>query len=243
VALYGEDYFRGSGNADYGFDDYYALRAAVERTAGRRLRKVRTHLGLEGGVLLDVGCGPGFFLNVARANGWDTQGLEISDAASHFARETLRLPVTTMSIDAAALAAEQFDLVTMWDVLEHVADPARALNTVRAALRPGGGLVLTTGDVESAVARASGERWHLYNFPEHFFFHTERSLRGIAEQAGLRVVAVHRDAMIVSLSYAIERVARSCLGGFGRGLGRKLPEVLFPATLHDVMTVYAVRPA
>ena len=68
-------------------------------------------------------------------------------------------------------------------------------------------------------------------------------LRRLAEQAGFDVIAVTREAMVVSLSYAIERVARSYLGGVGRGLGRWLPELLFPASLHDVMTLYAVRVA
>lgn len=106
-------------------------------------------------------------------------------------------------------------------------------------LRPGGGLALTTGDVESLVARLSGERWHLYNFPDHFYFHTERSLRRLAERAGFRVVGIHREAMCISLQYAVERLTRSYLRDVGRHAGRCLPKLIFPVTLHDVMTMYA----
>ena len=134
-----------------------------------------------------------------------------------------------------------FDLATMWDVIEHVPDPLRALQAAADALRPGGGLVLTTGDVESVAAKLSGERWHLYNLPEHFYFHTERSLRSLAEQAGFRPIAVRREPMVVSLSYAIERITRSYLGGAGSQLSRWVPDLLFPVSLHDVMTLYAVR--
>lgn len=242
AALYSPDAYFSSPN-DHGYDDYYALRPAVERTGRRRLQKIRRLLGLEKGRLLDLGCGPGFFLDVARSAGWDVHGIEISESASKYARETLSLPVVTASVDVELDSHGEFDLVTMWDMIEHVPDPVVALESARAALRPGGGLVLTTGDVESVVARLSGERWHLYNFPDHFYFHTGRSLRRLVEQAGLEVVALRREPMVVSLPYAIERITRSYFRGAGRQLGKWVPSVLFPVSLHDVMTLYAVRPS
>lgn len=240
VALYGPEAYFSTPN-DHGYDDYYALRPALERTARKRLRAIGRRLGVQRGRLLDLGCGPGFFLDVARSSGWDVAGVELSESASTYARQTLGLPVVTGSVDAALDAGRGFDLATMWDMIEHVPDPAGALESARQSLKPGGGLALTTGDVDSLVARISGERWHLYNFPDHFYFHTERSLRRLLERIGFRVVAVRREAMFVSLSYAIERVTRSYLGGAGRRLSGWVPEVFFPATLHDVMTVYAVR--
>jgi SAM-dependent methyltransferase len=239
AAIYGPDYFGQASGA--GYDDYYALRPAIERTGRRRLERIRSRLGIEGGRLLDLGCGPGFFLDVARSAGWSVQGVEISESAARHASDVLGLPVLNAAIDAGVVPRSAFDLVTMWDVIEHVPNPQVALNAAADALRPGGGFVLTTGDVDSLAARLSGERWHLYNLPEHFYFHTEPSVRSLAEQAGLRPVAVRREAMTVSVSYAIERVAKSYLGGAGRRLGHWLPEILFPASLHDVLTLYAVR--
>ena len=239
AALYGPEYFKGSNGE--GYDDYYALQAAMEHTGRRRLRRTQKILGLGSGRLLDVGCGPGFFLNVARSAGWTVEGIEISKAASAYARQTLQLPVLQAEIEIGLVPPSTFDLVTMWDVIEHVPDPLRAFKAAADALRPGGGLVLTTGDVDSAVAKLSGERWHLYNLPEHFYFHTERSLRSLAEQAGFRPVAVRREPMVVSLSYAIERITRSYFQGVGRQLSRWAPSLLFPVSLHDVMTLYAVR--
>jgi SAM-dependent methyltransferase len=239
ASIYGPDYFGRASGA--GYDDYYALRPAIEQTGRRRLERIRTVLGLERGRVLDLGCGPGFFLDAARSAGWAVQGIEISESASGHAQQALRLPVVNAPIDVGVVPPAAFDLVTMWDVIEHVPNPAVALSAAYEALRPGGGFVLTTGDVESLAARLSGERWHLYNLPEHFYFHTERSARLLAEQAGFRPVAVRREPMTVSLSYAIERIAKSYLGGAGRQLGKWLPDVFFPATLHDVLTLYAVR--
>jgi SAM-dependent methyltransferase len=238
-ALYGPQYFSGvNGN---GYDDYYAQRPAIERTSRRRLGKIDQVLGVERGRLLDLGCGPGFFLDVARSAGWTVQGVEISESASQFARESLKLDVVNLPIGAQGLPCSNVDLVTMWDVIEHLPDPRGALDAAHRVLRPGGGLVLTTGDVDSVAARLSGERWHLYNLPEHLYFHTERSIRTLAERAGFRAVSVQRHAMIVSLSYAVERITHSYLNGVGRRLGHWLPRMTIPATLHDVMTLYAVR--
>ena len=239
TALYGPQYFSGSNGE--GYDDYYALQSAMERTGRRRLQRIQDVIGIVSGRLLDLGCGPGFFLSAARALGWDVEGVEISEAAAEYARQTLQLPVLTSPIDVDVVPPASFDLVTMWDVIEHVPDPRRALQAATRALRPGGGFALTTGDVESLAARVSGERWHLYNLPEHFYFHSERSLRSLAEQSGLRPIAVRREPLTVSLPYAVERITRSYLGGAGRRLSRWMPDVLFPVTLHDVMTLYAVR--
>ena len=237
--LYGPAYFKGSNG--HGFDDYYALREAMEETGRRRLRRIETVLDLHGGRVLDVGCGPGFFLSVARSAGWVVQGIEISEAASAYAQQTLQVPVLRSPIERGLVPSSSFDLATMWDVIEHVPDPLRALRAAADALRIGGALVLTTGDVESLAAKLSGQRWHLYNLPEHLFFHTERSLRSLAERAGLHPVAVRREPMVISLSYAVERITRSYFGGHGRQLRRWVPNVLFPMSLHDVMTLYAVR--
>lgn len=238
-ALYGPQYFYGVNGT--GYDDYYAQQPAVERTSRRRLRKIEQVLGVDCGRLLDVGCGPGFFLDVARSAGWMVQGVEISESASRYARDSLNLDVVNQPIGVPGLPFSGVDLVTMWDVIEHLPDPVGALDAARQSLRPGGGLVLTTGDVESAVARLSGARWHLYNLPEHLYFHTEQSVRAIAERAGFRVVAVRRHAMVVTLAYAVERLADSYCGGVARRLGEWLPRVTLPVTLHDVMTLYAVR--
>src|SRR5579872_4302141 len=80
TALYGPQYFSGSNGE--GYDDYYALQSAMERTGRRRLQRIQGVIGIVSGRLLDLGCGPGFFLSAARALGWDVEGVEISEAAA-----------------------------------------------------------------------------------------------------------------------------------------------------------------
>ncbi|MFN8542849.1 MAG: class I SAM-dependent methyltransferase [Candidatus Binatia bacterium] len=238
-ALYTGAYFRGE--AAHGYDDYYALRPALEHTGRIRLRRIARLLGVTRGHLLELGCGPGFFLAVARAAGWETHGVELSADACRHACDVLGLSVTCAPAETTVVPPGSADLVVLWDVLEHLPDPAAALRTAAAALRPGGGLALTTGDVESVVARLSGERWHLYTFPEHLYFHTPRSVRTLLQRSGFEVRAIRREGMVVSAAYAVERVAKTLLGGRGRLRLPALSRLCVPVNLGDVLAVYAIR--
>jgi len=187
-ALYGEAYYTGGSGAV--FADYVGQEAARRAHARRKLMLLRTlppriprH-----GRLLDVGCAAGFFLAEARAF-YDVQGVELSAWSSAYARERLGLPVHTGTLQDAALPAGHFDVVTLWDVIEHVPDPVPLLAEAARVLVPGGRLVLTTGDRGSAYAQARGPDWHLMTPPWHLTMFSRATLQRAARRAGLRVVA------------------------------------------------------
>jgi 2-polyprenyl-3-methyl-5-hydroxy-6-metoxy-1,4-benzoquinol methylase len=184
-ALYGEAYYTGGQQGV--FADYVG-QAPARRAAARRrlftLRRLR-----RGGRLLDVGCAAGFFLAEARAH-YRVRGVELSDFSSRFAREQLGLDVVTGTLHDAAFEAASFDLVTLWDVIEHVPDPLAVLAEVARVLAPGGHAVLTTGDIGSAYARARDAQWHLLTPPWHLYFFSRATLAALAARAGLRVVQV-----------------------------------------------------
>ncbi|MFO1326922.1 MAG: class I SAM-dependent methyltransferase [Rubrivivax sp.] len=184
-ALYGEAYYTGGSAAV--FADYVGQEAARRAHARRKLWALR-HLPPRlprAGRLLDVGCAAGFFLAEARAF-YQVQGVELSEWSSAYARERLNLPVFTGTLQQAALPAGHFDVVTLWDVIEHVPDPVPLLAEAARVLAPGGRLVLSTGDWGSAYARRRGEHWHLMTPPWHLSFFTRDSLTQAAARAGLR---------------------------------------------------------
>lgn len=246
-AFYDESYFQSSADAK-GYDDYAALETGVARTGRARLRRIRRlRAASTPGRLLEIGCGTGVFLAEARRAGWEVSGIEVSAYAAERARQR-GLPVTSRAIEDLELAAATFDCICLWDVIEHVRDPAGVLARVGAALRPGGVLALSTGDLASLCARISGAGWHLFNLPEHLFFFTPTCLRGLLARAGCRVEIVVREVNWVPLAYIVERLGKS-RGRFGRLLAALLRVVprslrarsLVPATLLDVVGVYAVR--
>lgn len=238
AGFYDADYFQ-SETAPQGYNDYRSMEPGIRRTARARLRRLARLKPGGPGRLLDLGCGTGVFLDEARRAGWDVAGVEVSAYGVEEARRR-GLAVERATADEAELAPGSFDCVTLWDVIEHVGDPRRVLRVAAAALRPGGILALSTGDVTSLCARVSGAAWHLFTLPEHLFFFSPASLRLLMGQVGLRVVNVTREVNWVPLAYIVERLSKSLrLPAWPRRLPGTGWSV--PATLFDVLGVYAVR--
>jgi len=182
AALYDEGYY--SGGREGVFADYLGQAPARRAAARRRLWSLRRLKAR--GRLLDVGCAAGFFLVEAKAH-YQVRGVELSAYSARFAREQFGLDVVTGTLQQAAFAGASFDLVTLWDVIEHVGDPAALLAEVARVLAPGGRVVLTTGDIGSAYARARGAQWHLMTPPWHLYFFSRPTLARLAARAGLQV--------------------------------------------------------
>lgn len=105
------------------------------------------------GRVLDVGCGTGDFLELAKRAGWDAFGVELSDRAAHFARSR-GLNVICGTLDTAGYAPGFFDVVTMWDVLEHLPDPRRAVEESHRLLTAGGFLVVRVPNTNFQLLKA-----------------------------------------------------------------------------------------
>jgi SAM-dependent methyltransferase len=238
--LYGAGYFGGS-DLGPGYDDYGALEAALRANFARRLRR----LGAPGpgARLLDLGPAFGYAVDEARRAGFRAVGLEISRAAAARAARTLGAGgVVVGDAQRTPFAAARFDVVTIWDVLEHLPDPHAAMAEVARLLRPGGRLALSTGDVGSWVARLSGPRWHLYTIPEHLFFYSRESLRRLLAGHGLQVRDMRAEGARYPLGYLVERLRKTCLRRAARGPARWPGAGLaVPINLFDVVTVHAVR--
>lgn len=170
-----------------------------ERIWRRRLAAVEA-LVARPGRLLDVGCGTGDFLTLARARGWDVTGTELSPYAAKVATSR-GLTVVPGEVWEAGLPSDRFDIATCWHVIEHVADPKRALEEIRRVLRPGGWLVLATPNLDdhifsAAYLLARCHRPALYEEGErevHLFHFGARPLRALVGAAGLQVVELGFD--------------------------------------------------
>jgi SAM-dependent methyltransferase len=136
------------------------------------------------GRLLDVGCGDGHFLEAARQRGWEPYGSEYGEAPRERARQR-GLDVRPAPFDAAPEELGSFDVVTSIEVIEHVAEPREELARMRALLRPGGCLYLTTPNFGSLSRRIAGARWRAIEYPEHLNLFTRRSLDSLLTRMGL----------------------------------------------------------
>jgi 2-polyprenyl-3-methyl-5-hydroxy-6-metoxy-1,4-benzoquinol methylase len=208
--VYDEGYWSSSSASQRGYTDYRADAPLYLKTYRRRLAVVRRHFAQPGRVL-DVGCAAGYFLDVMRAEGWDVLGVEPSDAIRAQAVERLG-PASVRSglLHEQDLEPGSFDLITLWDVLEHIPEPVAALTHARTLLTPGGKLLIETQNVDSLAARVLGTRWQHYKHLEHIYHFNEKTLDDVLTRAGYRVLEnrARLGGKYVSMGFVAERAGR-----------------------------------
>jgi SAM-dependent methyltransferase len=211
-ALYGEDYYVSEDSRGRGYDGYVTEAENWRRTFRDRLRD----LPGKPGTLLDVGAATGFFVEQAKAAGWDARGVEPSTWAAEYARNELGADVQTGTLESLNVADGSFDVITLWEVIEHLPHPEATLAEIRRILRAGGVLVLSTPDAGSLAARLSGRRWLGWRkVPEHLFFFDRVNLDRLLQKSGFRPISHRYASLTVSAGFAVERAMS--LAGLPRG--------------------------
>lgn len=203
---YDERYFAG-GESSGGYASYLADRDLVRDNFARRLRWL---LPLARGKrLLDVGAAYGFLVAAARDRGFDAIGVEPVPECAEFARRELAVEVRCGTVEEAELPLASFDVVTLFDVIEHLVDPARTLRRVHELLRPGGLLAVETGDCEALLARLCGARWYFYDPPQHVTFFSRASLTRLLLRSGFgapeAIAHLGRAVSLRNFSYQLAR--------------------------------------
>ena len=211
LALYDAGYFAGH----VGYRDYAAEEGHFRREFRRRLARIRAAGGR--GRLFDVGAATGAFLREARDAGFTVAGVEPADAVAARARAR-GLDVATATAETFVREPGSVDVLTCADVLEHLVDPVAALRRFRAALAPGGLLVLCVPDFGGLWARASGARWPFVTPKEHLHYFTRRTLRRALEVAGF----VPKDLGLAGTPVSLGSLARRLGGPFGASVERLL---------------------
>jgi SAM-dependent methyltransferase len=211
---YGEQYF--DERAATGYADYLRDRELIVRNFERRIRWLAPLA--RGPRLLDVGAAYGFLLVAAREHGFEPLGVEPVVACATYAERELGERVLPVALEEADLPPASFDVITLFDVIEHLREPRAAIARVRELLRPGGIVVVETGDREALLARVCGRRWYYYDPPQHLTYFSQRSLvamlrkAGFAEPAG--VAHLGREVSLRNVSFQLARALGP--GLFGR---------------------------
>lgn len=170
----------------------YSQRKSIDATIVResRLRATKSQVRLikeygNGTTLLDIGCGEGFFLFNASRAGYRIKGIELSQGATAYAKREFGLDVQAGAFEELQLPENYFDVVTLWQVLEHLPHPLEVLKETHRILKPGGLIAASTPDIEGIPSRILRRRW--WNIRRiHINQFSTDTLTDILQNAGFR---------------------------------------------------------
>jgi len=184
-ALYGKGYFHGEEYLNYVEEEESLRQNFRERL--KTLRRVAPDLRERD--LFEIGCAYGFFLDEVKEMVKSTAGIDISDDAVRYAHNVLGVNAQRgdyLKIDLG----RKFDLITMWDTIEHLKRPDLFLAKVRDDLRPNGLLAITTGDIGSLNARLRGRKWRMIHPPTHLHYFSLQTMRALLHRFGFETVHI-----------------------------------------------------
>lgn len=231
--------------------DFYKQLEDPQYEDGRELRLLQAEslvkillkaLGRDSGAglkLLDVGAGSGILLEAALNYGFESVGIEPSSWLAKIARDR-GLSIHEGVLPHPALQGP-FDVVMLVDVIEHVADPLRLLQSIRDYLKPGGVALVVTPDVSSFFARVLGFRWWHYRIA-HISYFNKKTLRIVSERAGLNVKSYCRPGWYFSYAYLRERLLRYLPTWLLPPAIGPLKQVTIPLNLRDSLLMIGQRP-
>lgn len=238
--LYNEQFFTGAEFSDYAGDQRH-----FRRNFRLRLKVLKRFCDPERHRrLLEIGSAYGFFLDEALREFEDVQGIDITREGVRHARDEFGLEVVQGDFLQHDYDGKNFDVVCMWDTIEHLRAPHLYIEKIADTTAPGALLAITTADAESFNARLRGQRWRMIHPPTHLHYFSRRTIALLLERSGFDVVynrycGFYRSLGNVAYNILVlrqqrsrlyEALARTGLTGFG-----------FYLNLYDIMYVIARR--
>nr|HDN01024.1 class I SAM-dependent methyltransferase [Deltaproteobacteria bacterium] len=194
-------YFEGSGG--YGYEDY-RLQEAGLRLSFQRFLRILAKKSLTGGSLLEIGCGPGLFLDEAREYFSHRVGTEFS---ADIAQQALKF-ADKMIVGGLEHLDETdcFDVIIAINVIEHVYEPISFLTSICNHLRAGGMVILVTPDLDGLWRRLFRSRWPSFKIPEHIIYFNTTTLRQLGTETGLKEMDFFGFTQIFPLSLILDKL-------------------------------------
>ena len=156
------------------------------------------------GRLLDIGTGGGSFPFMASKRGWTAEGCEPNRWLCEWARDHYGLTIHPGTVFDQDYPAKSYDIVTLWDVLEHTPDPKTEVREAHRLLTEDGLLVINYPDIGSWAARVMGRSW-VFLLDVHLYYFTRASIRKLLEDAGFEIVRIRPHFQCLALGYVLQR--------------------------------------
>ncbi len=176
-----------------------------ELTFARSLKLIHKFRKGKKGRILDIGTAGGSFLHVARKKGWDVYGCEPNKWLCKWGKEHYGIDIKPGDVFQQNYPDAYFDVVTLWDVLEHTPDPKKALKECRRIMKPGGLLVVNYPDCGSWLARLMGRKWIFY-LSVHLYYFTPKTIRKILARSGFKTIKIKPHIQTLGFGYLMWRM-------------------------------------
>jgi SAM-dependent methyltransferase len=222
---------------------YESERSGRAKTSSLHLKIVQRYV--KPGRIIDIGCASGAFLELAQTAGWQVVGLEPSATLYEQAQTLLqgRGEILCKTLEQANIGKSCFDVVTLWDVLEHIPNPVTFLQRCESLLKPGGHLFLNVPNLESKEARLLRSRWPLL-LAEHLNYFTPKSLQICGDQANVQWIRFGQRPSFFSIDYVLYRLSQHGIPGatLGRRLAsHRLGQLTVPIYLGEICAIGRCR--
>lgn len=142
---------------------------------------------VNGGRILDIGCGRGEFLNLMKSLGWEVMGVEVDAKAAQAAKESFKIPVVTNSFEDTSFPEGSFDAITLHHVIEHLEEPLQYLKKCFQLLKPQGKLVIVTPNIDSLASSILKRDCVHFSPPWHIYLFSQKALSGIIRDTGFSI--------------------------------------------------------
>lgn len=157
------------------------------------------------GKILDIGTAGGSFLHVAKKRGWEVHGVEPNKWLCKWGKKNYGIDIKQGTIFDNEFKEDYFDVVTLWDVLEHVSDPTKLLNECRRILKKKGILIVNYPDIGSWIARLMRSKW-IFLLSVHLYYFTPKTIKATLGKTGFKTLKIKPHFQTLSLGYLAYRM-------------------------------------
>lgn len=223
---------------------YFAEQPARQLTFTGYLEKLEKFFPRHG-KLLDIGTNTGLFVKLARKHHWKADGIEPNIWAVEYAKANYQIKLINRPFEKRSFPENSFDVITMWDVIEHFTDPVGVLKSIYYQLKPGGMLAFSTVNPDSLLAKVWGTNWSWY-MEMHRAFLTQKASRYYLQKIGFKRITFRPHWRYLSLGYLASRLTAvnprvsNYLAKLINFLG--LSKVVVPYYANDLFDCYAFKP-
>jgi len=185
-------------------DKQYLSLLSERRESFREVLRLVESYAKRRGRLLDIGCGEGTLLDIARERNWEVTGVEPNKHFVAWAKKNYNLSILQGDAFNKKLKKGYYDAITLLDVIEHVHNPQEYLNRCYELLAPGGIIFISTPDFGSLPSKVMRRKW-FYILSIHVFYFTRQTLSRILHKAGFSKIRVRKYLLKTSLDYVLEK--------------------------------------